>query len=198
MIIFNIMFFVIYILLAFVVIGYIFLMFKFFEYFYCACVRHQPPFVASPDLSRKLVVSEIIKNYPNAKNICEIGSGFGGLARAVARNTNANVYALENMPFSAFVSKLFDKISFCKNNKTIWCDAFEFLDNTDIKFDVAIAFLGPKLTPCIQKYTDKIKVLISLDFEIGCIKPTRIIEIGHGATIYQNIEYPHRLFVYEF
>ena len=63
---------------------------------YCACVRHQPPFVASPDLSRKLVVSEIIKNYTNAKNICEIGSGFGGLARAVARNTNANVYALEN------------------------------------------------------------------------------------------------------
>jgi len=43
-----------------------------------------------------LVVSEIIKNYPNAKNICEIGAGFGGLARAVARNTNANVYALEN------------------------------------------------------------------------------------------------------
>ncbi len=48
------------------------------------------------------------------KKICELGSGFGGLARVIARNTKADVYALENMPFAAFMSKIIDILSGCK------------------------------------------------------------------------------------
>lgn len=187
-----------YTLLVVVILVDIFLAVKFCEYVYCANIRHQPPMVASNRILRRTVINEIKSHYPHAKTICEIGSGFGGLARTVARNTRANVYALENMPFSAFVSKTVDTLSLCKNNKTVWCDAFEYLNNTDKKFDVAIAFLGPTLTPKLKKYTNKIRVLISLDFAIPTLSPTRIIEIGRGYTIYKKVKYPHRLFVYTF
>lgn len=176
----------------------IYIIVKFFEYVWCANIRHQPPSVASNDYERRLVIEQIKTKYPKAKNICEIGSGFGGLARTIARNTKANVYALENMPFAAFVSKTVDKLSCCKNNKTIWCDAFAFLDNTYMKFDVAIAYLGPTVTQMIKKYKDKIKVVISLDFEIKNIKPKHVIDMGYGNTVYKGIKYPHRLFIYEF
>ena len=194
----SVIYFCVYALLAAVVIFDLYLGIKLFEYIYCASIRHQPPLVASNNYERQLVVEQIKTKYPKAKNICEIGSGFGGLARAIARNTKANVCALENMPFSAFVSRTADRLSHCKNNKTIWCDAFAYLDNTDMKFDVAIAYLGPTATPMIQKYKDKIKVLISLDFEIKNLKPKHVIDMGHGYTIYKRIKYPHRLFIYEF
>ena len=190
--------FFVYALLAAAIIFDVYLCFKLFEYVYCANIRHQPPLVASNNYERRLVIEQIKNKYSTAKNICEIGSGFGGLARAIARNTPANVYALENMPFSAFISKIADRLSFCKNNKTIWCDAFAYLDNTDLKFDIAIAYFGPTATPMIQKYKDKIKVLISLDFEIKKLKPKHVIDMGRGYTIYKGIKYPHRLFIYEF
>ena len=189
---------VFYTLLAVVIFIDIFLAIKFFEYVYCANIRHQPPMVASNATLRRTVINEIRTHYPHAKTICEIGSGFGGLARTVARHTHAQVFALENMPFSVLVSKTADLVSLCKNNKTIWCDAFEYLDTTDKKFDIAIAFLGPTLTPKLKKYKKKIRVLISLDFAIPTLSPKRIIEIGHGYVIYKKVKYPHRLFVYEF
>ena len=194
----SVIYFFVYTLLAVAIIFDLYLGIKVFEYVYCASIRHQPPLVASNKYERKLVIEQIKNKYPKAKNICEIGSGFGGLARAVARNTGANVYALENMPFSAFVSKTTDRLSFCKNNTTIWCNAFQYLDNTNIKFDIAIAYLGPTSTPKIEKYKNKLKVLISLDFAIQGLKPKYIIDAGRGYTVYNRIKYPHRLFIYEF
>ena len=172
---------------------------KFFEYVYCANIKHQPPLVASSSCLRRNTVEQIVKYYNKSKNICEIGAGFGGLARVVAKQTKANVYALENMPFSAFVSKTCDLLSGSKNNHTIWCDAFEYLDKTNKKFDVAVAYLGPTATPKIQQYKNKIRVLISLDFEIKDLKPVRVIDMSkNGYTIYKKIKYPHKLFIYEF
>ena len=194
----SVMYFITYALLMLVIIFDIYLGIKLFEYIYCASIKHQPPLVASNDFLRKCVIEQIMTKYVKAKNICDLGSGFGGLARAVACNTKAKVYALENMPFSAFVSKTLDKLSHCKNNTTIWCDAFKYLDNTDIKFDVAIAYLGPSHIDRVQKYKNKIKVLISMDFAIKNLKPTKIIEAGHGCTLYKRIKYPHRLYIYEF
>ena len=118
-------------MLVAVIIFDIYLGIKSFEYIYCASIRHQPPLVASNQHERQLVVDQIKTKYPEAKNICELGSGFGGLARTIARNTKANVYALENMPFSAFVSKKCDIVLRCKNNHTIFGDAFEYLKTTD-------------------------------------------------------------------
>ena len=194
----SFVYFAVYLVLIVFCLVDLFLIFKFIEFVYCANIRFQPPLVSSTRKLRQYVVNQIRTNYPNAKNICEVGSGFGGLARTIARNTGANVYALENMPFSAWTSKILDWISGCKTNKTIWCDAFKYLDNTNQKFDVAVAFLGPTLTPKIYKYKNKIDVLISLDFEIPELKPKHVLDIGHGCTVYKKIEYPHKLFVYEF
>lgn len=124
------------------------------EYFYCAVIRHQPPNVSTTRHLRQYVVNEIISNYPDAKKICELGSGFGGLARVIARNTKADVYALENMPFAAFVSKIIDILSGCKKNHTIWTDVFEYLKNEH--FDVVVAYLSSTVTPKIYEHTEKL------------------------------------------
>jgi 16S rRNA A1518/A1519 N6-dimethyltransferase RsmA/KsgA/DIM1 with predicted DNA glycosylase/AP lyase activity len=157
---------------------------------------NQPPLVGSNNSLRRLVINQIKIYYGNAKNICEIGSGFGGLARDIANNTNANVYALENMPFTAGVSKFFDFITGARS-KTIWCDAFDWLNNTDKIIDVAVAYLGPSFTKKLLKYKRKIRVIISLDFEIKNMKPTRVINLGYGYTLYNHKKYPHRVFIYE-
>jgi len=191
-------YFIIYTLLIVLIIYDIYLCVKLTEFAYCAFVRHQPPLYASANMLRERVIEQIITKYNKSKNICEIGSGFGGLARAIAFSTNAKVYALENMPFSALVSKIADYKSKCKNNKTIWCDAFKYLKNTDIKFDVAVAYLGPTFTSKLYNYRNKFNVLISIDFEIQGTKPTKIIDIGYGYTTYMGTRYPHKLFIYEF
>ena len=191
--------FFIYVVLISVIVFDVCWVFKCFEYMYCTHIRIQPPLVSSNKYERYLAVEQIKTKYPNAKNICEIGSGFGGLARKIARaNRGANVYALENMPFSAFVSKVMDRLTYCKNNKTIWGDAFEYLDNTDVKFDIAVAYLGSDVTQKIKKYKNKIRVFISLDFELNGIKPNRVIDVNGGCTLYKGVKYPHRLYVYEF
>lgn len=173
--------------------------FEFAEYAYCTSIKKQPPLVASCPRLRQSVVEQILKHYSKSKNICEIGSGFGGLARAVARNTDADVYALENMPYSALVSKICDVMTGCKNNHTIWCDAFEYLKNTDCYFDVALAYMGPTATPLIQNYKNKIGVLISLDFEIKGLRPIRVVDLSDcGYVVYNRVKYPHRLYVYRF
>ena len=157
----------------------------------------QPPCVSSEKCERRAVVEQIKSCYPYANNIIEIGCGYGGLARYVARKTDAHVVGVENMPFCVFVARIGNL--FCKKSKTVWVDAFEYLNKTDIKFDVAIAYLGPKYTPKLKKYRRKISVLISMDFEIGNEKPVRIIDLTQcGYTIYNGQKYPHKLFVYEF
>ena len=178
--------------------GYeIFLGIQFIEYSYCVFIKSQAPFVPSAKKSRKITLNEIKKHYPNAKNIIEVGSGFGAFSRQIARDTKANVIGLENMPWCAFVSKILDIFCF-KKAKTVFCDAFEYLENTDKKFDIAIAYLGPKLTPKLLKYKNKIKVLIVLDFPLPDYKPTRTIDGGSGTTKMGGKKYPHKLYIYEF
>lgn len=188
---------VVYVLIVLLILVIPFLFLKQAEYCFCAFVRRQVPFVPSRKKSRVAVVKQINTYYKNAENIVEVGSGFGGLARYVAKNTNANVIALENMLFSATVSKFLDVVSFSRRNKTIWCDAFKYLKNTNKKFDVALAYLGPDYTYLLKKYADKIDVLISLDFEIPDMKPVRIHDLKSGYVLYNGKKYPHKLFVYE-
>ena len=174
-----------------------YLILKFIEYLYCTYILKQPPMVSSANVLRKEVLRQITTHYKNAKTICDFGSGFGGLTRLIAKNTNAAVYGLENMPFSVFISKLLD-LFYKTNNKTIWCNAFEYMKTTTMKFDVVIAYLGPDTTKKLLKYKNKMHVLILLDFDIKGKKPTRIIDIGYGSTIYHGKFYPHKLFIYEF
>lgn len=166
------------------------------EYLVAIFVHHQPPYVTAGTNSQKKLVQYINKNYPNAKNICEVGSGYGRLARYIGKHTNANVIGLENMPISALISKFADL--FQTKSKTIKCDAFEYLKNTDNKkFDIAVAYLSPRHATRLFKLKNKFKVLISLDFEVVNQKPTETIDLGPGYTILNNKKYPHKMFIYE-
>ncbi len=166
------------------------------EYTYCVYFKNQVPFVASSRCHKRAVVAQIKRFYPNAKNVVEVGSGLGGLARYVARHTNANVHALENMPACVCISKIFDWVWPTKS-ETIWCDAFEWLGKKENKYDVAIAYLEPVLTKKLVKYKKNIKVLISLNFEIPELKPVRVVKLK-GFVLYGFKIYSHRLYVYEF
>lgn len=167
------------------------------EYVWCVYVKDQVPFVGASRLHKRAVSKYINDNYPDAKNIVECGSGHGSLARYVARKTNTNVIGLENGPFCIFLSRFFSLFSRA-NFKTINTDMFKYLDNTQNTFDIAIAYLGPTVTPLLQKYDKKIKVLISLNFEVPNLKPVQVVDLKKGFVLYQNKKYPHKLFIYEF
>lgn len=145
--------------------------------------------------SKKLIAQYINEHYKNAKTVFELGSGFGGVARYIAKHTNKKVTAIENMYFSGYVSKFLDLLCHTKS-KTILCDAFEYLKNN--KCDIAIAYLDPELTEKLLNYKNKIHVLISVDFQMQSLPPTHIIDLGKGFTRLNGKLYPHRLFIYEF
>lgn len=167
------------------------------EYFVCAVILRQPPFVACTRKMCRVVSDQILTYYPDAKTVCEIGSGHGGLARHIARRAGVRVDAVENMPFSVFVSRVSCAL-FGWRCRTIWADAFEWLARPGVSYDIGVAYLGPTLTPRLAKYKKKFRVFISLDFELPGLVPVRVIDMGAGYTRYKNKMYPHRLFVYEF
>lgn len=166
------------------------------EHICCVYVKKQIPFVASASVLRRAVVAEIKCNYPNAKTICDIGSGYGGLARYVAKSADVTVTALENMPFTVFVSCVLSVFS-CAKVQNIRCDAFEYLKKYDDGFDIGVAYLGPGVNAKLSDVFDKFRVLIALDVPIPNLKPVRVVDVGHGYTRYGRYKYPHKLFVYE-
>lgn len=166
------------------------------EYFYTTRIRGQVPLVFSSRKSRKLVAQYIARNYKNAELICEVGSGIGGMKRMVARYVNARVIGLENIRFNVFCSKIFDWLSGGKS-ETVLCDAYEWLDNTNEKIDVIISYMEPTETTNLIRYSNKINVIISLDFQINGMNPTSVINAGRGFTKFRHKKYPHRLYIYE-
>ena len=170
---------------------------KIIEYTYCVYIKYQIPLATSTTRLRRAIIQEIKTNYKDAKTIVEIGSGFGGLSRLIAKNTNATVYSLENMPFTIMLAKFFDAI-FHSKNKTIWCDAYKYLAETDQRFDIAVAYMGPYEIQELAKYKNKIGILISMDFELENVQPIKVIDVGHGHTTYNRKKYPHKVFIYKF
>lgn len=169
---------------------------KLIEYSTCVLIMHQPPFVPSNKRLRAAVVQEVHDHYPDARRITEVGSGYGGLVRALAAACpRAHVYGIENMPVAAWVSKI--AALGRPNVHTVHRDAFAYLDG-GARFDVAVAYLGPDLTPRLADYAKNFPVLISCDFEIPNRRPTRVIDVGGGYTRYRGKKYPHRIYVYEF
>lgn len=166
------------------------------EYFYTTRIRGQVPLVFSSRKSRKLVAQYIARNYKNAELICEVGSGIGGMKRMVARYVNARVIGLENIRVNVFCSKIFDWLSGGKS-ETVLCDAYEWLDNTNEKIDVIISYMEPTETTNLIRYSNKINVIISLDFQINGMNPTSVINAGRGFTKFRHKKYPHRLYIYE-
>ncbi|MBO7643063.1 MAG: class I SAM-dependent methyltransferase [Alphaproteobacteria bacterium] len=165
------------------------------EYFWCI-FHNQIPYVASSKYLRRALVNEIDKHFPHATSLCDIGAGYGGLARYVAKHRKISVVALENMPFTITVARI---INFITRSRVqiIKCDAFEYL-KTSPRFDIGVAYLGPNVNHRLAEYVDKFNVIITFDVPIDGLKPTRIIDVGHGNTRYGFHKYPHKLFIYDF
>lgn len=164
----------------------------------CVFLFHQIPFVPSADVLRRAVVQEICTHYSNAKTVMEIGAGYGGLARQIARRTNATVYAIENMPFSFAVLKMFNFIFRTRNCIAIRADAFKYIRKMRRHIDIGMAYLGPGINDKLRPYAKKFRVLITLDAPIRGLKPTRIVDLSkYGSTRWNGIVWPHKLFIYE-
>jgi len=159
-------------------------------------IRRQVPLVPSSRALRDAVIKEIKNHYPSMKTVCDIGSGYGGLARRIAHECDMRVVALENMTLPALMSKIADKIV-RTNSKTIWKDAFKYISESG-GFDIAVAYLGPGVNKRLVEVGDKVRVLITLDVPVPGLAAVRIIDLPKGCTRYGCEKYPHRLFVYEF
>ncbi|MBR4860264.1 MAG: class I SAM-dependent methyltransferase [Alphaproteobacteria bacterium] len=168
------------------------------EFVWAGEIKHQIPFVATSGRMRMAVVNEIKRNYPKSKTVCDIGSGYGGMARFVARKCGGCVYALENMPFTYAMARVLDFMSGAHGVNTLYVDAFRWLGEYDGVFDIGIAYLGPVVNDKLVEYQDKFRVLFVLDVPISDAVPTRVVDIGGGCTSYGRTKYPHKLFVYEF
>ena len=161
------------------------------------CIFHnQIPFVPSSKYLRRAVVNTIHKYYPNATSIVDIGAGYGGLARHIARNCDATVVALENMPFTITVSRVFNWVTRSRV-KIIKCDAFQYMQSSP-RFDIGVAYLGPNVNPRLAKYKKQFNMLITLDVPVAGLRPTHTVNVGHGFTRYGRHKFPHKLFIYDF
>lgn len=169
------------------------------QYLYCAMFTKQPPFVRTVKKEQGILIKEICSRYKNAKYICEIGAGLGGFARNIARNVpSAKVVGIENMFLNILCAKALDFFIGPKNYQTVYADAFDYLEKTNIKFDVAVAYLSPDFIDKLMLYKEKFNVLISVDFYASGVKPSKVIEVGNGYTKYNKKKYPHRLYIYKF
>lgn len=169
------------------------------ERFRCVFVRRQIPFVPSERVLRRETVREIFSHYPRAKTVVEIGAGYGGMARAIARKTSAQVYAIENMPFTFFMLRTLNLLTRARKCAAVRADAFEYLTNTKRHFDIGIAYLGPGPNKKLQQFTKKFDVIITLDAPIAGLAATRTVDLSrYGFTRWDRVSYPHMLFIYEF
>lgn len=158
-------------------------------------IRGQVPLVSSARALRRAVVAEILAHYPDMKTACDIGSGFGGLARKMSRKCNLRVDALENMPLPVAVSWAADKLTRA-NCRTIWCDAFAHIQRAG-KYDIAVAYLGPNTNKRLATLRGRVRVLISLAVPVPGLRAVREVAIGSGYTRYGKLRFPHKIFIYE-
>lgn len=187
--------------MCFLVLGIVglefYLIFRLVEYWWCPIVKKQIPYVASDKKLRRAVAWYIQNHCPKAKTVCEIGAGYGWLARYVGRCCNVSVVALENMPFTYMLAKVFQIFPGGRWVSWVWCDAFDYLKKNKQKFDVGVAYLGPGVNDRLVDVLDRFGVLIVLDVPITGKKPFRVIELGGGFTRYGRLKFPHKLFIYK-
>ena len=165
------------------------------EYIWCV-FHNQIPCVSSSKYLRRALVAEIRKHFPNATSMCDIGAGYGGLGRYVARHADMTVVALENMPFTIFVARVINLFA-RKRINIIDCDAFKYLESSP-RFDIGVAYLGPGVNNRLGDYRSHFDAIITFDVPIDKLSPTRVIDVGHGVTHYGRHKFPHKLFVYDF
>ncbi|MBN1281954.1 MAG: class I SAM-dependent methyltransferase [Alphaproteobacteria bacterium] len=151
-------------------------------------IRKLPPPVPSAKKLRNAVVQEIRSEFPNAKTILDIGSGWGGMTRKISRHfPGVSVTGIELMP-TPYIYSVVAGVFF-KNVKYVFGDAFKFLENK--KFDIGVAYLLTRTMPEVEKYLSNFNLLLVLDFPLPNTTPYKIIKL-HKDFLGQ-----HRLYVYK-
>ncbi|MBN1325349.1 MAG: hypothetical protein JW974_03985 [Alphaproteobacteria bacterium] len=181
--------FLIYILLILFIIFDVVIIFISIEQMIHIIMNHAPSISAGLK-SRQAIIDEIIKDFPNAKTIIDIGSGWGTMVNAVAKkNPNIKATGVEIMlaPFLfSYISALFKK-----NVKFVFGDAFKYLKNTNNKFDIGVAYLLSSEMKDVEKFLSNFDVLLALDFPIPNLEPIKKIRL------HKDIIKQHWLYVYK-
>lgn len=168
------------------------------ERLYSVCIKKQYPAVSCRNRHIYAIAAELKKHYPNMKTAVDIGSGFGRLARGIAKKTDLQVLAIENMPISICVAKFMNFVTNTKKVNFIYADAFKYIAKSNKKFDIGFAYLGPGMNGRLCEIRSHFRILITLDAEIPGLTPTRIIDVPGGCTNYHHLgKFPNRLFIYE-
>lgn len=154
-------------------------------------VKGQAPEIPSGRRLRKVVLDEL-KNY-SASSIVDLGSGFGGMAKSIAKYfPDAQVYGIEFMPFAIIISKLSKLFCHLKNLKFIHGDVFKIINQSQ-GYDIGVVYLLTPQMKNVQKIRKKFKVLLVLDYPLPDIKPTLVREIFQEKIT----SFKHRLYIYE-
>lgn len=152
--------------------------------------KNMAPEVPSSSKLRTSVVKQIPIEFPNVKTIVDIGSGWGGMARLIAKsNPDAKVIGLEIMPSPFVYSKI--RGVFIKNLKFVFGNAFKYFAKSDEKFDVGIAYLLTPEMKNVENFLSRFAVLFALDFPLPDIEPAKKIKL-HRDSFGQ-----HYLYVYK-
>ena len=170
---------------------------RFVDKIVCVDIKNQIPFISSGWRMRRALIKEIKKHYPKYKTAVDIGAGDCGLARLVARRCNMHVSAIENMWLSLMLARMKNFIWRARNVELISADAFEYLRNTDKKYDIGIAYLGPGVNERLVDVAGRFRVIITLAIPISGVKPTRVLERVGGGTMYGKKWYVNNIYVYE-
>jgi len=154
-------------------------------------LRNIAPSISAGPKSRNAVIKQIQQEFPNAKTILDIGSGWGTLACNIAKKfPDAKVSGIEIM-YAPFVFSAI-RSWFYKNVKFVRTDAFKYLNKTSDKFDVGVTFLLSCEMVDVKKLLSRFKILIAVDFALPeDIKPYKIIKLNRGLTK------QHWLYVYK-
>ncbi|MCL2018039.1 MAG: class I SAM-dependent methyltransferase [Alphaproteobacteria bacterium] len=152
--------------------------------------RRTAPQLPSQKKLRDAVIGEINSCYPNEHTIMDIGSGWGGMVRRIARKfPKMRVTGIELMPLAFCCSWLSWLILGPKNARFMMGNAIKCISN-GMSADIAICYSGTSLMKEFAPLADKFKIVLALDFPLPGHVPVRTIKL-HKDHLGQ-----HMLYVY--
>jgi hypothetical protein len=123
-----------------------------------------------------------IADQHQAKSIVDLGAGFGGMVRGLARNhPETNVIGIENAPLTWLIGFIANRTTSRRRSGAIdW--RFGSLWQADLgKFDLVYAFLSPEPMPALwEKAKNEMppgSLLVSNSFPVPDVTPSEIVEL---------------------
>ncbi|MDR1361001.1 MAG: class I SAM-dependent methyltransferase [Rickettsiales bacterium] len=154
-------------------------------------IKNIAPEVPSSIRLRDAVSAVIRSEMPDAKTILDIGSGWGGMAKHIAREfPKAKVSGIELMTLPFVFSWVGG--GFSRRVKFIYGNAFKWLAKFgDRRFDVGITYLLSPEMGDVEKFLSRFRVLVVLDFPLPGVQPAKKIKL------HKNIMGQHYIYIYK-